>query len=274
MFLEINGNSIYYEIHGSGIPVITIHGYGVDHNIMKGFMERFIPKDKYKRIYFDLPGFGKSEITQPIAGAEEMYDTLRSFIRKIIGDEKYILIGLSYGGYLSRKLVKDEPDKIYGVMFVCSLITKTADENSQFLNHRIMYNDINDKAILDGDVYREFAEVAVFASMESYLGFKEHICPGKMSGDMEWRENYYRHGYRFSVNIDDIKKPFDKPALFIMGRQDHWVYYKDLDTIIDNYSRASVCLIDEGGHNVEYEKPELVEAFARDWLQRIERFTP
>ena len=89
---------------------------------------------------------------------------------------------------------------------------------------------------------------------------------------MEFRENYYNNGYRFLENIDDIKKPFDKPVLFIMARQDHWVYYKDLDTIIDNYSRASVCLIDEGGHNVIYEKPELVETFARDWLQRIERF--
>ena len=27
---------IYYEIHGSGMPVVMIHGWSVDHRLMKG----------------------------------------------------------------------------------------------------------------------------------------------------------------------------------------------------------------------------------------------
>ena len=92
-----------------------------------------------------------------------------------------------------------------------------------------------------------------------------------MGVDKEFSENYYHHGYNFLENIDEITEPFNKPALFILGRQDPWVYYKDLKLIINNYSRASICVIDEAGHTVQIEKPKLVEAFLLDWLERIQR---
>ena len=271
MFLEVNGNCIYYVIHGNGIPIITLHGHGVDHNIMKGFIEKFICNDAYKRIYFDLPGFGKSKITRKIKNADKMYKTIKHFIEEIIGNEKYILIGLSYGGYLLRKLIKDDPDKILGAMFVCPFITKTVEEHDALPKHKIMHNEIIDKDIIESDVYKEFAEIAVFATMESLKAFEENIYSGIKICDKEFSETYYKNGYKFSENIDNIENPFSKPVLFVMGRQDHWVFYKDLDIIIQNYPRASICVIDEGGHNVEYEKPEMVEVFALDWLAQIER---
>jgi pimeloyl-ACP methyl ester carboxylesterase len=30
---------IYYEMHGSGTPIVMIHGWPVDHRLMKGCME-------------------------------------------------------------------------------------------------------------------------------------------------------------------------------------------------------------------------------------------
>ena len=122
MFLKVGENEIYYEIYGKGIPIIAIHGHGVDHNLMKYFIEKIVPKDNYMRIYFDLPGMGKTKVNNPIKNADEMYDTVKSFLGNIIGDEKYIIIGESYGGYLMRKFIKYEPNKILGAMFVCPVI--------------------------------------------------------------------------------------------------------------------------------------------------------
>ncbi len=38
---------IYYEIHGSGTPIVMIHGWSVDHRLMKGCMEPI----------FQIPGY-------------------------------------------------------------------------------------------------------------------------------------------------------------------------------------------------------------------------
>ena len=37
--------NIYYEIQGSGTPLVMIHGWGPDHRLMKGCMEPHLSID-------------------------------------------------------------------------------------------------------------------------------------------------------------------------------------------------------------------------------------
>jgi pimeloyl-ACP methyl ester carboxylesterase len=60
-------------------------------------------------------------------------------------------------------------------------------------------------------------------------------------------------------------------VLFIAGRQDDLVGYKDMEKILNNYSRASICIVDEAGHNLQIEKMKIVEALTLDWIERIQR---
>ena len=271
MFIEINGNNIYYEIHGTGIPIISLHGYRVDHNLMKGFIEKIIPQDNYQRIYFDLPGMGNTKINNSIPNAEKMFETIQSFIRKINGNNKYILIGESYGGYLLRKLIKDEPQNILGAMFVCPVILP--DQNERTLPERkIIYNDIVDKNTIESELYKSYMECVVFSTKETLKNFECNVFSGLKKGDDDFLTEYHEKGYSFTENIDEIKEPFDNPTLFIAAKQDHIVGYKDINKILDNYSRASVCIIDEAGHNVEIEKIKIIEVLTLDWLERIQRY--
>ena len=270
MFLDINGNSIYYEVYGAGIPVVTIHGFTVDHRVMKGFLEEFIPADNYKRIYFDLPGMGKTKTNKQLYKAEEMYEIIKHFIRQVIGGEKYILAGESYGGYLMRKLIKDEPEKILGAMFICPVvIPEHAKRNCP--EHKIMYNGITDNRTRESEVYKGLTEAAAFMDRETLENFEKNVFPGMEIADLEFLPVYSGSGYGFTENVDDIREPFRKPVLFLLGKQDHVVGYRDAEKIMDNYPRASVCVLDESGHNLQIEKRKIAEVLALDWLERIER---
>lgn len=55
---KLNGTSLYYEINGTGTPVVFIHGHGLTHSMFKPQLEYF--SDKYKVILCDLRGNGKS----------------------------------------------------------------------------------------------------------------------------------------------------------------------------------------------------------------------
>ena len=108
MEYKIKDLNIYYEVHGEGKPVICIHGYTVDHNLMKSCLEPVFKDEKtnYKRIYIDLPGMGKTKTVPWIKNADIMLDILMDFINYITAGENFLLAAESYGCYLSMGILK------------------------------------------------------------------------------------------------------------------------------------------------------------------------
>jgi pimeloyl-ACP methyl ester carboxylesterase len=94
---------IYYEAYGSGLPIIMIHGYTPDHRLMKGSMEPlFTQRSGWQRIYFDLPGMGRTPGKEHIKSTDDMLDVVVDFIDAVIPEQPFLVAGESYGGYLSR----------------------------------------------------------------------------------------------------------------------------------------------------------------------------
>jgi len=94
---ENSGNiELYYEDHGSGRPVVLIHGYPLS----GASWERQVPgllDAGYRVVTYDRRGFGRS--SQPTAGYN--YDTFAEDLHKLIAHLKlndFMLVGFSMGG--------------------------------------------------------------------------------------------------------------------------------------------------------------------------------
>jgi non-heme chloroperoxidase len=94
---ESTGNiELYYEDHGSGKPVVLIHGYPLS----GASWEKQVPpllNAGYRVITYDRRGFGKS--SQPTEGYN--YDTFSEDLHKLITELKlrdFTLVGFSMGG--------------------------------------------------------------------------------------------------------------------------------------------------------------------------------
>ena len=87
---------LYYEDHGSGDPVVLIHGYPLS----GASWEKQIPvllESGYRVITYDRRGFGKS--SQPTTGYN--YDTFAEDLHKLVTHLKvrnFALVGFSMGG--------------------------------------------------------------------------------------------------------------------------------------------------------------------------------
>ena len=87
---------LYYEDHGSGDPVILIHGYPLN----GASWEKQVPgllASGHRVIFYDRRGFGKS--SQPVTGYN--YDTFAEDLHKLIahlGLREFSLVGFSMGG--------------------------------------------------------------------------------------------------------------------------------------------------------------------------------
>ena len=94
---ENSGNiELYYEDHGSGKPVVLIHGYPLSGASWEKQLPRLL-NDGYRVITYDRRGFGKS--SQPIEGYN--YDTFAEDLHKLIASLKlqdFSLVGFSMGG--------------------------------------------------------------------------------------------------------------------------------------------------------------------------------
>lgn len=87
---------LYYEDHGSGAPIVLIHGYPLN----GASWEKQVPallNAGYRVITYDRRGFGKS--SQPTTGYN--YDTFAEDLHKLIGHlqlNDFTLAGFSMGG--------------------------------------------------------------------------------------------------------------------------------------------------------------------------------
>jgi len=69
--------------------------------------------------------------------------------------------------------------------------------------------------------------------------------------------------------VDSLPQPFDRPALFLAGRQDDVVGYTDLFTLTESYPRAAVAVLDRAGHALQIEQAQLFNALVNEWLERL-----
>jgi non-heme chloroperoxidase len=95
---------IHYHDHGSGTPIVLIHGYPLDGNSWER-QERVLLERGYRCISYDRRGFGRS--SQPTTGYD--YDTFAADLKALLDhlalDEEVVLAGFSMGtGEVTRYL--------------------------------------------------------------------------------------------------------------------------------------------------------------------------
>jgi non-heme chloroperoxidase len=95
---------LYYEDHGSGQPVVLIHGYPLNGHSWER-QERALLDAGYRTIAYDRRGFGQS--SQPTTGYD--YDTftadLKTLLDQLAFDQEVVLCGFSMGtGEVTRYL--------------------------------------------------------------------------------------------------------------------------------------------------------------------------
>src|ERR1700731_3497585 len=111
---------IHYEDHGSGQPVVLIHGYPLNGNSWER-QERELLAAGYRCISYDRRGFGRS--SQPTVGYD--YDTFAADLNTVLETldlRDVVLVGFSMGtGELGRYLGRFGSGRVAKPAFLASL---------------------------------------------------------------------------------------------------------------------------------------------------------
>jgi len=262
---------IYYEEYGEGKPVISIHGWPVDHQTMKDPLEPiFCQVQGYRRIYLDLPGMGKTPSALWIKNSDDMLEIVIEFIKSVIGEESFLLIGESYGGYISQGLIHKMSEKINGVLLLCSMIDPREDDEKNLPERQIRYKPDQLDFIKESSKEYCYMDMAVIITPEAYDKWQNNIQPALDIADMDFLTNNCDMWYSTDFHKAVSETTFNKPSCILTGRQDSIVGYKIAYELVERFPRATFAVLDCAGHMLEIERETLFRQFVKDWIWRVE----
>jgi esterase len=113
---RVNGVRLYYEEHGTGEPILGIHGAGSSAALWEGAMLELAKRGR--TILYDRRGSFRSERPEPYAtNVHEQADDAAALI-DALGAVPAVVIGRSYGGAIAVDLALRYPDRVRALVLV------------------------------------------------------------------------------------------------------------------------------------------------------------
>lgn len=266
MQCDLGDITIYYETRGAGRPVVMLPGRPSDHRVMERFMEPlFARRDGWLRLYPDLPGTGRTPAVDRLATHDQMFEAVLAFIDAVIPGQRFVLAGLSYGGYLARGVLYHKAASIDGVL-LCAPQVKAGPAQAQL--------PPNTTLVATPALVAELGPGAslVVAQTPPVVTAVRELFSEVAIADHPFNDRLEAAG-PFSFDVDTLPAPFGNPTLIITARQDGLCGYRDAWALLENFPRATFAVLDRAGHFVNIEQDVLCQALMREWLDRVEEQT-
>jgi non-heme chloroperoxidase len=252
---------IHYEDHGTGDPVVLIHGYPLDGNSWER-QERELLATGHRVISYDRRGFGRS--SQPTVGYD--YDTFAGDLKTLIEHldlSDIVLVGFSMGtGEVTRYLGTYGSERVRKAALLGTVppfLLKT-DDNSEGVDKQV-FEDI--KAAIVKDRYAYFKDF-----LDDFYNV-DKLMPERIT-EQAWQASFNvaagSSPYATFACVDtwltdfrpDLPK-IDVPVLVIHGTEDRILPFEAtaarLPELIDDITLVPV----EGGpHNIAWTHPDEV----------------
>ncbi|HEY6304984.1 MAG TPA: alpha/beta hydrolase [Candidatus Angelobacter sp.] len=272
---ENSGNiDLYYEDHGSGKPVILIHGYPLAGRAWEKQMQPLLDAG-YRVIIYDRRGFGQS--SQPWTGYN--YDTFAEDLQKIVTKldlNDFALVGHSMGGgEVARYMGKYGTDNVTGAVFISAIppfFLKTPDNPDG----------------VDSSVFQAFKKLIVadrpaflFQFCQMFYNFDK--LRGKLVSDQAVQASWNisvacsPKGALDCVDAwgtdfrNDLKR-VDVPTLVIHGDADQIVPFPNSGKRMPQYVKGAELVVIEGGpHGIAWTHSDQVNSTLLTFLAQVSR---
>ena len=204
MFINIGGKKIWYEVYGAEYneTLLYLHG-GPGASCLDFVNQARALSEKMRVVIFDQLGVLRSDAIaeNESYGMEYQIDMVEE-MRKLLGIEKWSILGHSYGGTLAVLYACAYPNSIHKIILECPSLCfeDSARSTAEYLSEHI--NSLNDKQATELCEKIKFADyqdkTEVVWDLSNLLGYVT---------DMELR--FYLHGisfdeYQMSMDDSDI----------------------------------------------------------------------
>jgi pimeloyl-ACP methyl ester carboxylesterase len=251
------------QTFGAGPALVLLPWFGLSGAVMAAACEPALAESGWRRIYLDLPGTGQSPAVQP--NSDGVASAVAARIADLARGERVALAGCSYGGYIAAELARRHPDRVAGLLMICSGVRILPAERD-----------------LSGVDLPPDAEPGWLDAVPAQ--HHEHLvqaigCPTRAVGDRlaagltengPSDEPYLRElratGYQLAAEKE--LSQLTVTATVAAGRRDRIAGFRDQFKLAAGNSAADYLLFHDVGHYLPFEQPERFRALALEWLVR------
>jgi pimeloyl-ACP methyl ester carboxylesterase len=270
MEVAVRGVPIHYVEVGEGRPHLMLHGWPADHHHIQHDLEpSFTDRDGWRRIYPDLPGMGATPSSQAIGSHADMAAIMAEFIDALAPGERFTVSGTSYGGYLARALTHLRGDDMDG--FLAYVPAFRRDLTPDLPAPQVLLPNPELVASLAADE-QPWASAHTVHSADSLADFRTHFKPAFGRADFAFLQRLDESPP--SADPSPMTTPFPGPTLILAGRQDSWCGYAEAWSVLEDYPRATLAVLDRAAHGLAQEQVGLFRALVAEWLDRVEEYVP
>jgi pimeloyl-ACP methyl ester carboxylesterase len=238
--VEINGANIYYEVYGSGEPLILIHG-GLGNG---KYWVNQIPvfAAKYQVIVMDSRGHGRSSFDeQPITYALMASDVLGLMDHLKI--DKASIVGWSDGGIIGLEIAIHHPERLNKVVAYGANFDPTG-----------VRLDIGDNAYFNAYIER---------ASEDYM----KLSPAPERWD-EFLNNIGTMWATLPNYTEDELKSIQTPFLILDGEKEEAIDLNQTKLMALLMPNAELKLMPDTGHFAMFEQPDEFNTIVMDYLAK------
>lgn len=262
--IHVNGIDLFYEIKGTGEPLVLISGLLCDHS----YWSLIIPSltSQYQVIRIDNRGMGRSSAPDSPYTVRQMADDVAALLDHL-GIDRVNIGGHSMGGQIAQEFVLAYPQKAQSLMLLSSL----AKGDELFNSIISTWGEL--PRHLDWRLYQQVVLPWIFTdAFYSIPGMIEQLIEFAVHYPFAPKSHSIYHHSRAIVDCDTTKKLQNIlcPTLVLVGNQDILTPVKFSQKLAQAIPHAELIVLDHGGHGFLIESPDAVTAAMLKFLTKLE----
>lgn len=260
-FADVNNTRLYYEVAGTGHPLVLIHGGLVNRRLWDDQFAVFA--QHYKVIRFDIRSFGDSAPitaeTPPYSLEEDLFSLL-----KFLGIEKTYVLGLSMGGAMAIDFTLMYPEMVDALIPVAMGLSGFEGEEP--------WTEV-DEALKRGDV-AQAVELTLRMWTDGPMRTPDQVDPDVREKVRAMTTRNFEHPEEENATQPRTLEPpaisrlaeIHVPTLIIIGDQDVRDILKIADILEKGIPGARIEVINGTAHHLNMEKPREFNRIVLDFL--------
>jgi pimeloyl-ACP methyl ester carboxylesterase len=255
--IDIGDEKLYYEEHGSGDPIVFLHGFTLDRRMWRRQVDYF--SKSFRVIIYDSRGHGKSSCPETGYSRAIRVKDLKKLVDALKLD-KFHLVGLSMGGATALGYAIDFPDSLKSLTLV--------DTAAGGYSPPPKYRDLRDAARDQGveEAKRRWKKFALFYYLnrdeelrkemdEIISGHCGHLWLDPMRGKYKDRDDV------------SLSRNLKIPTMIFVGEKDRY-FIPLARTLHENIADSEIDIVPDVGHMLNMEAPERFNHRLEQFLER------
>lgn len=275
-FVDVNDGKLYYEVSGKGRWLVLIHGAWASRQWWRWQVPEL---SKYYRVLsLDVRGHGQSSPLQRAYSVDGFTRDLEILLQKV-GLDEVVVVGWSMGGIISVQYCLSFPLKVRALILIA-----TRGHRDPRMKRRIMFQYVQARLSLLMDLasprkYDRAARRFPGETERVEREVKSMLSPTTPKEVFDWvmadliknpRNNYFEVAKSlWNWGVREELRRVNVPTLIMVGENDNRTPPGFSRLIYELIPDSKLVIVDDAGHCLALERPDVVNAEIINFLRSI-----